>query len=142
VGAHRHVLKVRFAELDPYNHVNHAVYVTYFEAGRTEALESVGLGLHVMAELGWQVVVADLAVTFRSSAKAGDTLVVITEIAELGAVVGVWHQQIRMLEADGTDGALVCEARVRAGSVGPDGRPKRISPEILERLRMLAAAGE
>lgn len=138
MAAHRCHVKVRFAELDPYNHVNHAVYVTYFEAGRTEALESVGLGLDVLQELGWQVVVADLTVKFRSPAKAGDTLVVITEVAEVGAVVGIWKQQIRVVETDGTDGRIVCEATVRAGSVGADGRPKRVPAELVAKLRLLS----
>ena len=42
---HRTSVSVRFAELDPYNHVNHAVYVTYFEVARTVALTSVGMAL-------------------------------------------------------------------------------------------------
>jgi len=43
--AHRYPIKVRFYELDPYNHLNHASYVQYFEVGRVELLESIGFGL-------------------------------------------------------------------------------------------------
>ena len=35
---HQLDIKVRFCELDPYGHVNHSIYVQYFEAGRVEAL--------------------------------------------------------------------------------------------------------
>lgn len=137
MSAHRLQIKARFSELDPYNHVNHAVYVSWFEAGRTEALDAVGLGLHVLAEQGWQVVVAELNVRFRAPAAAGDTVVVVTELAELGAVVGLWRQRMHLVGPDGGDGRLVCEATVRAGAVGADGRPRRLPPEVVEQLRAL-----
>ena len=43
MAPHTLSLKVRFGELDPYNHVNHSVYVGWFEAGRCEAMESADL---------------------------------------------------------------------------------------------------
>ena len=45
--AHRYPIKVRFYELDPYNHLNHASYVQYFEVGRVELLESIGIAGYV-----------------------------------------------------------------------------------------------
>ena len=56
---HITTIKVRFNELDPYGHVNHAQYISYFEHGRTEALDSVGVGLREMADKGFQIVVMD-----------------------------------------------------------------------------------
>jgi acyl-CoA thioester hydrolase len=58
---------VRFADLDPNQHVNNAVYATYFETGRVTLMKDRGLGLmpqglgwimvrldiHFRAELGW-----------------------------------------------------------------------------------------
>ena len=35
MGRHLSTITVRFAELDPYAHVNHAVYATYCEVART-----------------------------------------------------------------------------------------------------------
>ena len=34
----RHQLTVRYYECDPLGHVNHSVYVSYFEMGRLEAV--------------------------------------------------------------------------------------------------------
>jgi YbgC/YbaW family acyl-CoA thioester hydrolase len=133
MATHRLIIKPRFGELDPYNHVNHAVYVSYFEAGRTEALDAIGLGLAVLQQMGWQVVVADITVKFKYPATAGDVLVVETEVTQLGAVVTTWVQ--RIVGAD--DGRVFCEAQLRAGSVGLNGRPKRMSPELVEQLRAL-----
>ena len=130
--AHLTQFRVRFGELDPYRHVNHAVYVAYFEAGRTEALESIGLGLDVLADLGWQVVVVDLQMKFRAPARAGDTVTIETTIAELGAVTSRWNQ--RILRGD----QVLVEGSVRAGATDLNGRPKRMPSEIIDRLQQLA----
>ncbi len=121
---HYSTFRVRFGELDPYNHVNHAVYVSYLEAGRTEAMQDNGIAIHELSVLGWNVVVTDLVVKFRAPAVAGDTLVVETAIAQLGAVTGRWVQ--RILRGD----QVLIEGEVRVGSVDSNGRPKRMTPEI------------
>ncbi len=129
--AHNTTIKVRFGELDPYNHVNHAVYLAYLEAGRTEAMEAVGMAIHDLSVAGWNMVVTDVWVKFRAPALAGDTLVVETGIAEMGRVSGTWRQRILR-----NDDVLI-EADIRAGSVGHDGRPKRMSPEVADAFRRL-----
>ena len=43
--AHRTTIVPRFGELDPYNHVNHAAYVAYFEAARCVALDDIEMSL-------------------------------------------------------------------------------------------------
>ena len=43
---HRHEVKVRFYELDPYGHLNHSAYIQLFETGRIEMLEQAGVALH------------------------------------------------------------------------------------------------
>ena len=131
MGVHLTPIRVRFGELDPYGHVNHAVYVSYMEAGRAEALESIGLGLHHLAELGRQVVVVDLQVKFRAPAVAGDNLMVETTVEELGAVTSTWSQ--RIVRGD----QVLVTGSVRAGSTDLAGRPRRMPPEIVEQLRLL-----
>lgn len=91
---HTTTIDVRFAELDPYGHVNHAVYIGYFEVARTEALAFCDLPLELMAERGYQMVVTELRARFRAPATAGDRLTVETAVAELRRASGVWHQRI------------------------------------------------
>ena len=136
MAVHRMQVRVRFGELDPYNHVNHAVYLVYLEAGRVEALEWVGLALDRMSAEGWQVVVADLEVRFRASAVAGDILTVETAITDVGAATTRWKQRILR----GTQ--VLVEAQLRAGATGLDGRPKRLSPSSVAVLRRLAEEAE
>jgi acyl-CoA thioester hydrolase len=128
---HRSEIRVRFGELDPYNHVNHSVYVAYFEAGRTEAMQDHGIAIHDLAAQGWSVVVTDLVVKFRAPTRAGDTVIVETGIAQIGAITSRWTQ--RILRGD----QVLVEGEVRAGAVDLNGRPKRMSPEIIELFRPL-----
>jgi acyl-CoA thioester hydrolase len=50
---------VRFADLDPNQHVNNAVYATYFETGRVSLMKDSGLGL-TPPGLGWIMVRLDI----------------------------------------------------------------------------------
>ncbi len=154
---HRTKLKVRFGELDPYNHVNHSVYVAWLEAGRAEALESIGLPLHRMAELGFQIVVTDLNVRYRVPATAGDEVEVRTWVSEIGGARSTWTQEIyRLANASGPDGnrsdanrsdrnglddesVLLCSGEVRAGSTDLNGRPTRVPPALRDALENLRA---
>jgi acyl-CoA thioester hydrolase len=131
MATHRTDLKVRFSELDPYGHVNHAVYVSYLEVGRTEALDSIGLGLDHLAGIGWQFVVVELQMRFRRSAQAGDLLVVETTVGDLNAVSSRWRQRI----VRGSE--VLIDGEVRAAATDLSGKPKRMPPELLEQLRTL-----
>jgi acyl-CoA thioester hydrolase len=129
---HRLAIKARFGELDPYNHVNHSVYVAWFEAGRGEALESLGIGLPELADQGYQFVVSTLNVNYRISATAGELLVVETELGELGGATSNWHQ--RLVREGKVDEPALCTAEIRAAFCNRAGRPTRFPPEIRSKL--------
>ncbi len=134
---HRLPIKVRFGELDPYNHVNHSVYVAWFEAGRCEALEACGLGLAELATSGYQFVVSTLQVTYKISARASDLLVVETFISDLGGATSLWSQRlVRDVEVEAQNEVL-SSAEVRAAFCNTQGRPTRIPPEIRTQLASL-----
>ena len=100
--AHRTTIVPRFGELDPYNHVNHAAYVAYFEAARCVALDDIEMSLADLSEGGLQIVVTHLDVRFREPATARDVLIVETRIAELKRVSSTWKQKI-IRESDGKE---------------------------------------
>jgi acyl-CoA thioester hydrolase len=135
-GVHRTHLVVRFAELDPYSHVNHAVYVGWCEAGRCEALADVGMALQDLSARGLQLVVTDLQVKFKRSAVAGDRIVIETWLSELGAVRSTWNQRVLRESAAGGQEVL-CELEVRAGSTDTSGRPLRLPSEVRTALHPL-----
>jgi acyl-CoA thioester hydrolase len=139
--AHRTPIDVRFNEIDPYGHVNHSVYVTYCEVGRTDALTACGIPLETMAERGFQLVVTRLDVRFRAPAAAGDTVVVETELAELRRASGTWDQRILRAGADGVDDVLVT-ARVTAAVTDREGRPTRPPAWLFPALAPLRSVGD
>ena len=80
--SHCHDLKIRFYELDPYGHVNHSVFLQYFETGRVELLEKVGLGLEDFAARGYRFVVVHIEISFLRPLQAGDVVTVETEVLQ------------------------------------------------------------
>jgi acyl-CoA thioester hydrolase len=77
---YRHRLSVRFRDCDAMGHVNHAVYLTYFEQGRlTFWREVTGLpSPHT------RVIIARAECDYRSPAHFGDELEVRVGVGEIG----------------------------------------------------------
>lgn len=121
-------LKVRFAELDPYAHVNHAAYVSYFEVARTEALEDCGRALEDVAAEGIQFVVTEIQVKFKKPAVQGDVLEIDTWISEIGRASTRWSQRIRR-----GDELLVTED-LRVAIANSQGRPTKPPAWLFEGL--------
>lgn len=129
--AHTIELKPRFYELDPYDHVNHSVYIQYFETARIELLDSLGFGLDALKQVGRQIVVVRITTSFTKSATAGDVLTISTEVAEVKRAVISWKQQITR----GED--VIATQLIEAAMTDLTGRPTRWLPELLEALETL-----
>ncbi|MDH3753903.1 MAG: acyl-CoA thioesterase [Acidimicrobiia bacterium] len=125
---HTTTVPVRFSELDPYGHVNHAVYATYLEIGRVTALDAHGLGLTKVGADGFQFVVVELRLRFRAPAEADDVLTVETGVAEIKRVSTQWRQRI----VRGED--ILVTADVRSAVTDRTGRPLRPPPWMIEAL--------
>ncbi len=128
---HRTPIKVRFSELDPYRHVNHAVYVSYFEHARTEALTEIGVPLDELARQGIQVVVMDIAVSYMVPAVAGDLLEVETWITETRRASMKWSQRILR------DGEVCVTLELRAAVTDRKGKPTRPPAWLFEKMALL-----
>lgn len=127
-------VKVRFNELDTYGHVNHAIYLTYFETARIEALASIGCGLDRLQSDGFHLVVVDVHVRYARPATLGHVLTVETEVTEMGTASSRWRQRINR------DGDLIASLELRGAFTNRDGRPHRIPDEYLEALGPLVAS--
>lgn len=124
-------LQVRFCELDPYGHVNHSVYVQYFEAGRVVALDDVGMGLDFLErELGLTILVVEIATKFIRSAQLADNLVVESGLGSVGRVKATWLQRITCGDE------LIATQRMVSGSVSTAGKPVRFPSELLTALEV------
>ena len=69
---HETTIHVRWGELDPYNHVNHATYLSYLEHARVSALDHIGWGMERLAESRIQAVVVSANIRFLAASTAGD----------------------------------------------------------------------
>ncbi len=137
---HNVQFKVRFGELDPYGHVNHAMYFSYLEFGRTEALAFCGLALDQIAVNGFQLVVTHVDVRFRQAAGPNDLLVVDTRIGQVKRASAIWRQRIsrRSTDLNGVESdQLLVTAEITTAVTGSDGRPTRPPPWLFENLAPL-----
>jgi YbgC/YbaW family acyl-CoA thioester hydrolase len=131
-AAARTSVKVRFHELDPNGHVNHGIYLTYFESARIELLEALGFGLADLRARGIHLVVVEANVRFKRPAVASDLLTIDSHVAELRRASCWWHQRMTR------DGELIAEVDVRSSVVTPDGRPTRPPGDLVAALEALA----
>jgi acyl-CoA thioester hydrolase len=131
--AHLTPIRVRFSEVDPYGHVNHAVYVTWFEVARTEALRDLGIRLVGEGASDFRFVVSELEVKFRSSVMPDELVTVESSIIELRGASSRWRQRVLR------DGAVLAEGSVRIGLVDSAGRVTRMPDDMRTALAPLLA---
>ncbi|MCH7846328.1 MAG: acyl-CoA thioesterase [Acidobacteria bacterium] len=127
--AHRLDIDVRFYELDPYNHVNHAVYIQYFETARIALLADAGYTLQGMMDDGVLILVTHIDTRFLKPAEGGDHLVVETEVLGYTRVMTNWRQ--RLMRGD----EVLVKQKLSAAVTNLDGRPLRFPRDMIEALR-------
>jgi acyl-CoA thioester hydrolase len=127
--AHRLDIDVRFYELDPYNHVNHAVYIQYFETARIAVLADAGYTLQGMMEDGVLILVTQIDTKFLKPAAGGDHLVVETEVLGYTRVMTNWRQ--RLMRGD----EVLVDQKLSAAVTNLEGRPLRFPRAMIEALR-------
>ncbi|QSW98531.1 acyl-CoA thioesterase [Haloterrigena alkaliphila] len=109
-------IPVRYRDLDPLNHVNHAVYASYLEVARTDFLEEV-VGV---APEDISFVIANLEIDYRRPVVKGDDPEVALRIGRLGESSCTMEYEIRV----GDDVAATAETTI----VHIDPESKRPSP--------------
>lgn len=118
---------VRSYELDSFGHLNHAVYLNYFEHARFQALREGGFPLDELESRGEGVHVVRVEVDYRREARLGTELLVRTRV-DSGRTSSM---TLRQVAVDPLDPEVVfAEARVVAVWIGPDGRPTRIPDDV------------
>ncbi len=91
---HEYNIKVRWADLDPYRHLNHSVFLTYCESARIDLLDQVGFSMARLTELGRQVVVVGVNAKYLKPALEQRELTIRTRHSEATRATTVWRQEI------------------------------------------------
>jgi YbgC/YbaW family acyl-CoA thioester hydrolase len=120
-------IEVRGYELDSYDHVNHAVYLSYLEHARWKLLQSEGITLKEFGEWKRWPVVAGLEVSYLKPTFMGDVLDVRSQVVERGRTNFVVEHSI--LRGD----VSVLRAKVRIVMVNEAGRPSEL-PEGVAKI--------
>jgi len=87
-------LKVRFYELDPFNHVNNGVYLFYFDHARDEYVDQALSGCEKLPASEIRYVVARTEVDFLAPAIGGDILEIMGYVSSFGRSSLTFEQEI------------------------------------------------
>lgn len=117
--AYESVVRARFSDLDPYNHVNHARYLSYFEMARVDLLDEMGFSMDHLAEMGLQIVLVEARVRYYAPARLGDTIGITTEVEEVRRASTRWRQTARV----GSEPVATLE--IKAAFTDAGGKPQR-----------------
>ena len=133
--AHESVVRARFSDLDPYNHVNHARYLSYFEMARVDLLEEMGFSMARLAEMGLQIVLAEANIRYYTPARLGDEIRVTTRVREVRRASTRWSQRAEV----GSEPVATLE--VKAAFVDLRGKPQRTPEGFAEATLPYRVAG-
>ncbi|MFN4292629.1 MAG: acyl-CoA thioesterase [Thermoflexales bacterium] len=100
-----HTLQVRFRDLDAYNHVNNAVYLTYFEEARIAFITAIGMRGLFSPERS--TVIARAEIDYRAPAQLGDRLDIAVSVGEIRNTSYELHYRITRQ----ADGALIATGK-------------------------------
>ncbi|APX95468.1 acyl-CoA thioesterase [Natronorubrum daqingense] len=116
---------VRFRDLDPHDHVNHAVYASYIEAARIDYIEEV-LGVRQQEAA---FVIANLEIDYKRPVTLDDEPIVELAVTDLGKSSCTMEYEI--LTEDGV--AATAETTIVNTDAGT-GRPEPLPDDIVTRI--------
>ena len=122
---------VRTSELDSFGHVNHAVFLNYFEHARFEALTDAGFSWSVLGERGWAIFVVRIEVDYLAEARREDELKIRTWAESFRRTRMVLAQTMARVDDPET---VVARARVTAVWIGRGRKPIRVPDEVRQAL--------
>jgi len=129
------VVRVRYGETDQMGVVYHGSYIAYFECARTEFLRAEGIRYRDMEGEGYFLVVTEVGIRYRSPGRYDDELRVAARVVEHGpASVRFAYEVRREREAE-----LLVEGETLLACVGEDRRPRRLPPDVIEKLKRTTA---
>lgn len=123
----RSAINVRFYELDPYNHLNHTVYLAYCETARVEALAEWGVSLAKLDQMGYRILVVEMKARFIAPVVADDRVEILTEVVAVRRASHEWRQRMEK------EGRTLFTLELRAAMSDSQGRPVRV-PDFLREI--------
>ena len=128
-------IAIAAADIDAYEHVNNAVYMTWFDSAAWRHSASVGLPIETCLQLDRGMAVLRSVITYLRPAVMGDAILVATWLLPSDGRLRVRRRfQVRRA----ADGATLSRAQIEYACIElSTGRPARWPPEFRERYRPL-----
>jgi acyl-CoA thioester hydrolase len=123
-------IRIYYQDTDCGGVVYYGNYLRYFEQGRTHWLEAQGLSVKSFMDDGTLFAVVHAELTYRSPARYGETLSVVTRLADMRAASFTFTHEIR----EKTSGRLVVEGSARLAAVDAKGKLVKLPRDLRERL--------
>jgi YbgC/YbaW family acyl-CoA thioester hydrolase len=123
-------VEARSYELDPYGHLNNAVFVSWLEHGRSAYLRERGMSWQSLPDdFGVRVVVVHQSVSYKVEVRQDDRLLIESEVTRFGNTSFPFAQRILF-----PDGRVAAEAEVTMVSVDLEGKPIPVPEGLRTRL--------
>ena len=128
--------RVRYAETDQMGVVYHANYLVWCEMGRTDLIRQRGASYAELERGGVVLAVAEASLRFHASARYDDMIRVDTWVEEVRSRAVTFSYLVsRVPEGGEGEPERLATARTALVSLDPEGRPRKLPPELVERLR-------
>ncbi len=122
-------LAVRYYETDQMGIVHHSNYIRYFECGRSDMMKKYGLPIEVIEQEGVMLPVVSVEARYRTPAKMGDTLRIVSAISKVPMAKLVVDTEIY-----NQNGELLCTGKVVLGFIDAVTRHPVRCPQKLAEL--------
>ena len=123
-------VEARSYELDPYGHLNNAVYVSWLEHGRSAYLRERGMSwISLPAEFGARVVVVRQDISYEAEIRLDDRLRISSRVSRFGRSSFTFAQQILF-----PDGRVAARSEAVMVCVGDDGTAVTVPEALRDRL--------
>jgi acyl-CoA thioester hydrolase len=124
-------VKIYYEDTDCGGVVYYANYLRYMERARTEYLASKGYGVKKLMDEGTIFMVLRVEIDYKSPARYGDTIEIETRVSDVSRVTMIFHHTMK----EKTSGRVFVECMAKLVYVDPNGRPKRLSEEYVEKMK-------
>lgn len=134
---HHFALTVYFEDTDTAGVVYYANYLKFMERARSDMLLACNIDQRGAQEDGTGVyAVAEAHVKYKSPARLGDDLLIVSKVLDVRAASVLIHQRVMR------EGELVADGRITAAFLGPDNRPRRQPREWVDTFKRLIARND
>ncbi len=128
----KHEIRIIFGDTDQMGIVYYANYLRFFESARAAYWRSLGRTYQDLVDWGVAMPVVEAHCNYKRPALYEDLIDVDVSVSEVRAASLRFAYRV-------TRGAdLIAEGYTRHAIVGPDGRPKRLPPQLIAAIPPLA----